>query len=86
MILLITEKCWTDDFAFTGNFYERTYEYITATDNVIDALKNFVFEFDTDNVFNNNDTEKIRLFEKGERKYRSIPINFDFPKQKVTYK
>ena len=55
MILLITEKCWTDDFAFTGNFYERTYEYITATDNVIDALKNFVFEFDTDNVFNNND-------------------------------
>lgn len=55
MILLITEKCWTDDFGFTGNFYERTYEYITATDNVIDALKNFVFEFDTDNVFNNND-------------------------------
>lgn len=55
MILLITEKCWTDDFKFTGNFYERTYEYITATDNVIDALKNFVFEFSTDNVFNNND-------------------------------
>ena len=37
-------------------------------------------------VFNDNDIEKIRLFEKGERKYRSIPINFDFPKQKVTYK
>ena len=55
MILLITEKCWTDDFRFTGNFYERTYEYITATDNVIEALKNFVFEFDINNVFNNND-------------------------------
>ena len=34
---------------------KTTYEYITATDNVIDALKNFVFEFSTDNVFNNND-------------------------------
>ena len=37
-------------------------------------------------IFNDNDTEKIRLFEKRERKYRSIPIHFDFPKQKVTYK
>lgn len=55
MILLITEKCWTDDFRFTGNFYERTYEYVTVADSVVDALKNFVFEFNTDNVFNNND-------------------------------
>ena len=37
-------------------------------------------------IFNDNDTEKIRLFEKRERKCRSIPIHFDFPKQKVTYK
>jgi hypothetical protein len=37
-------------------------------------------------IFNDNDTEKIRLFEKRERKYQSIPIHFDFPKQKVTYK
>ncbi len=54
MILLITEKYWTDDFKFTGEFHERTYEYVTAADNVIQALRNFVFEFNTDNMFNNN--------------------------------
>jgi methionine synthase II (cobalamin-independent) len=37
-------------------------------------------------IFNDNDTEKIRLFEKRKRKYQSIPIHFDFLKQKVTYK
>jgi hypothetical protein len=55
MILLITERCWTNDFKFTKECYERTYEYVTATDDVVEALKNFIFEFDSDNVFNTND-------------------------------
>ena len=55
MILKITEKCWTEDFRFTNEFHYREYEYITATDDVVQAMKNFLFEFDTDSVFNCND-------------------------------
>ena len=55
MILRITEKCWTEDFRFTNKYYERTYEYVTQTGEVIQALKEFLFDFETDHVFNCND-------------------------------
>ena len=55
MILKVTEKCWTDDFRFTNEFYYREYEYVTATHEFVEALKCFLYEFDTDNVFNCND-------------------------------
>lgn len=55
MILKVTERCWTEESEETNEFYYREYEYITAADNVAQTLKNFLYEFDTDNVFNNND-------------------------------
>ena len=51
MNLFITEECVTG----TGEMGLRTYNYITAAENEIQAMKNFLYEFDIDNVFDCND-------------------------------
>ena len=51
MILKITELVVTEE----NEKGFRTYEYVTAADNAVSAIKNYLYEFDTDNVFNCDD-------------------------------
>lgn len=51
MNLFITEECVTSN----GEMGLRTYNYITAATNEVQAMKNFLYEFDIDNVFDCSD-------------------------------